>query len=200
MGSSQLTLSSFNLLRLKTIAEQRNLAAITFDSDQQQLQLQEQQEQQQQLANEKSRVTYSPDRDLKRPRVLEVLSPSKIQLTLQNIVTTAGEDGLSPHSGLLSKEHLQTIANNTTVILSKAWLDRKWMLSSWPLLAVVRLKSVIHFQLHQAFQTVFIAGCDERQCSQSWQDSLLCYTIIRALQVVPELVQPFFKLPTYILY
>ena len=152
MGSSQLTLSSFNLLRLKTIAEQRNLAAITFDSDQQQLQLQEQQEQQQQLANEKSRVTYSPDRDLKRPRVLEVLSPSKIQLTLQNIVTTADEDGLSPHSGLLSKEHLQAIANNTTVILSKASLDRKWMLSSWPLLAAVRLKSVIHFQLHQAFQ------------------------------------------------
>ena len=95
MGS-QLTLSSFNLLRLKTIAEQRNLAAITFDSDQQQQQLEEQQE----PANERSRVTYSPDmRDLKRLRVLEVLSPTKIQLTLQNIVPTAGEDGLPPHSG-----------------------------------------------------------------------------------------------------
>ena len=108
MGS-QLTLSSFNLLRLKTIAEQRNLAAITFDSDQQQQQLEEQQE----PANERSRVTYSPDRDLKRPRVLEVLSPSKIQLTLQNIVTTTtGEDGLPPHSGpaTIEKQCMQAIA------------------------------------------------------------------------------------------
>ena len=112
MGS-QLTLSSFNLLRLKTIAEQRNLAAITFDSDQQQQQLQEQQEQQQ-STNERSRVTYSPDlRDLKRLRVLEVLSPSKIQLTLQNIVTTTtGEDGLPPHSGpaTIEKQCMQGMA------------------------------------------------------------------------------------------
>ena len=99
---------SFSLLRLKTIEEQRNQAAITFDSDQLQ---QCQDSEQEKNAIAASRLTYSPDLNFKRLRVFDpsrVLSPSVIQLNLKTIVyseenptgrpaTSTGASGYGSH-------------------------------------------------------------------------------------------------------
>ena len=73
-------------MRLKTIEEQRNQAAITFDSDQLQ---QCQDSEQGKNAIAASRLTYSPDLNFKRLRIFDpsrVLSPSVIQLNLKTII------------------------------------------------------------------------------------------------------------------
>ena len=95
-------------MRLKTIEEQRNQAAITFDSDQLQ---QCQDSEQEKNAIAASRLTYSPDLNFKRLRVFDpsrVLSPSVIQLNLKTIVyseenptgrpaTSTGASGYGSH-------------------------------------------------------------------------------------------------------